>query len=220
VTDDNETTESGAEPFDHFAHQWSVVEIGERLFQWRDYTPIPLIVLVLFAAEPTVRTATLGTLLCIAGELIRIYSVAFIGSVSRTRNTTTTGGNLIRTGPFAHVRNPLYVGNFLITAGVAIFSGVTWLAILAVVAFAFQYYCIVKYEEKLLLEKFGHEYEQYMQAVPAWIPARLPPLEAVEWPESFSPALKSERRTLAAVALMLLALALLAGGGHHNQLLQ
>ncbi len=191
---------------------WSALDIGERLFEWRDYTPIPLIVIVLFAAEPTARSATLGTLLAVLGELVRIYSVSFIGSVSRTRNTSTTGGNLITNGPFGLVRNPLYVGNFLITLGIATFSGVSWLVALTIVLFSFQYYCIVKHEEKLLLARFGAEYEAYMQTVPAWVPARLPSLDQIEWPSTFSPALRSERRTLAAIALMLLALSLLASG--------
>lgn len=189
----------------------SFVGIGEKLFELRDYTPIPLIVIVLFAAEPSVRTATLGTLLAVMGELFRIYSVAFIGSVSRTRNTSSTGSALITSGPFSWVRNPLYVGNFFITFGMSVFSGVPWLMLLTVLAFAFQYYCIVKYEEKLLVERFGAEYQQYMQRVPAWLPSRLPSLAEVEWPETFSPALKSERRTLAAVALMLFALMIRSG---------
>jgi protein-S-isoprenylcysteine O-methyltransferase Ste14 len=193
---------------------WNFVDIGEKLFEWRDYTPIPLIVLVLFTADPSVRSATLGTLLVVLGELIRVYSVAFIGMVSRTRNTGTAGASLITTGPFAHVRNPLYVGNFCITLGMAAYSGVTWLVLLTIVLFAFQYYCIVKHEERLLIARFGREYEDYMQRVPAWVPTRMPKLETLEWPESFSKALRSERRTLAAIALMLLALALLSGVHH------
>jgi protein-S-isoprenylcysteine O-methyltransferase Ste14 len=188
-----------------------LVDIGEKLFQWRDYTPIPLIILLLFTAEPSVRSATLGTLLAVCGELIRLYSVAFIGSVSRTRNTSTTGGNLISTGPFGVVRNPLYVGNFFITLGVAVFSGQYWMILLTVLAFGFQYFCIVKYEEKLLLARFGREYDDYMHSVPAWVPASLPPLETMEWPTSFSMALRSERRTLTAILVILFALALLRG---------
>lgn len=200
----------------HSGHGNSFVDLGEKLFELRDYTPIPLIVLTLFVADPSVRSAVLGTLLAVFGELFRIYSVAFIGSVSRTRNTSTTGGNLITTGPFKYVRNPLYVGNFLITLGVAIFSGVTWVVLLTVAAFAFQYYCIVKYEEKLLISRFGREYEEYMQRVPAWFPSRLPALDQIEWPDTFSPALKSERRTLLAIAVMLLALTLLSGRNQFN----
>lgn len=192
---------------------WTAVDIGERLFEWRDYTPIPLIVLVLFANDPTVRTATLGTVLTVMGELIRIYSVAFIGSVSRTRNIeTAAGAALITSGPFSYVRNPLYVGNFLITLGLAVYSGVTWIVLLAIVLFAFQYYCIVKHEERLLIARFGRQYEDYMLAVPAWVPSRLPALESIEWPTSFSKALRSERRTLMAIVAMLVALSVLAGG--------
>ena len=187
-------------------------DIGEKLFQLRDFTPIPLILILLFAASPSVRSATIGMVLITFGELVRIYSVAFIGSVSRTRNLATTGGALVTTGPFAMVRNPLYVGNFFITFGVAVFGGVFWLIALTFLAFGFQYFCIVRFEERLLVQKFGREYEEYRNSVPAWIPAHLPSLDALPWPDTFSPALKSERRTLAAIGVMILALMIFGGG--------
>jgi protein-S-isoprenylcysteine O-methyltransferase Ste14 len=186
-----------------------VAEIGEKLFQWRDYTPIPLIIVLLFAARPNAASATVGTLIIVFGELIRIYSVAFIGSVSRTRNVATVGGGLITSGPFAVVRNPLYVGNFFICFGIAVFSGKPWLVVLTALLFGLQYYAIVRHEERLLVSRFGRDYEAYMGAVPAWVPASLPALESIEWPASFSPALRSERRTLTAIFAILLVLILL-----------
>ncbi len=188
----------------------SVVEMGEKLFQWRDYTPIPLIFLVLFTAEPTVRTATVGLITLIAGELFRIYAVAFIGSVSRTRNTSSAGAHLVTTGPFGWMRNPLYVGNFLITIGIAIFGGVWFVVVLGAAAFAFQYHCIVKYEEELLKKKFGDEYLAYMKSTHPWFPSKVPVLAEIEWPDTFTPALKSEKRTLSTISVMVLALVLLA----------
>lgn len=188
-----------------------VTSLGAKLFELRDYTPIPLILLLLVFAEPSARSATLGMLFVVLGELIRIYSVAFIGSVSRTRNTDSAGAALITTGPFAYVRNPLYVGNFCITFGIAWYGGIVWLVLLAAALFAFQYHCIVKYEESLLKSKFGQQYEDYLHTVPAWVPARWPGLESIEWPTSFSGALKSERRTLSAIAAMLLALMIFRG---------
>jgi protein-S-isoprenylcysteine O-methyltransferase Ste14 len=211
MTNDDVPTQTPSDD-DKGSKEWTFVDIGAKLFELRDYTPIPLVVLLLFAAEPSARSATLGTLLAVAGELLRIYAVAFIGSVSRTRNTSSAGANLITTGPFSWVRNPLYVGNFFITFGIAVFGGVPWLVLLTVLLFGFQYYCIVKFEEKLLIQKFGQPYEEYMQQVPAWVPSRMPTLESLEWPDTFTPALKSERRTLAAIAVMLTALALLSGG--------
>ena len=90
--------------------------LGETFFKYRDYTPIPLILIVLFVAKPSVFTATLGTIVLTFGELFRIYSVAFIGSISRTRKESL-GNQLITSGPFKWVRNPLYLGNFFIVFG-------------------------------------------------------------------------------------------------------
>lgn len=191
------------------ARGFSPLEMGEKLFQWRDFTPIPIIIILLFVSRPTAASATLGTLMIIFGEMIRVYSVAFIGSISRTRSSNT-GNNLIKEGPFAYVRNPLYVGNFFIAAGVAVFGGQLWLVFVTIAAFAFQYYCIVKYEESLLLQKFGDDFQQYMDSVPAWIPRKLPNIDQVQWPTSFSPALRSERRTLTAIVAIVAILLVLA----------
>lgn len=178
------------------------VEFGEQLFKLRDYTPIPLILLTLIVQSPTVLTATLGVLLVAFGELFRLYSVAFIGSISRTRGASL-GASLVTSGPFGVVRNPLYVANFLILLGFSVFSGRLWLLLLSVILFALQYGFIVAYEESKLSEKFGLEYEEYKKRVPAWFPASWPGLEALEWPISFSAALRSEKRTLTAIALVL-----------------
>jgi protein-S-isoprenylcysteine O-methyltransferase Ste14 len=185
--------------------------LGEKLFEWRDYTPIPLILIVLIFATPTSGSATLGTLVVVLGELIRLYSVAFIGAVSRTRNVATTGDRLVTHGPFGVVRNPLYVGNFLITIGFSFYSGELWIVGLAFLMFAFQYHAIVKFEERLLIARFGRDFDDYRQTVPAWLPRRLPSLSSMEWPDTFSPALYSERRTLLAIVVMLVALILVSG---------
>ncbi len=187
----------------------TTVKIGEWFFKSRDYTPIPLIILLLIFGEATALTATLGLLLITFGELFRIYSVAFIGTVSRTRSHST-GQRLITTGPFAYVRNPLYVGNFGITAGVAVFGGVTWIFVLTVLLFAIQYYYIVRFEEDLLLERFGEEYAEFMRTTPRWIPQHFPKLEAIEWPDNFSPSLKSEKRTLTTIFALVFLIAIRA----------
>ncbi len=185
------------------------IKIGSRLFRLRDYTPIPVIILVLFFASPGIASITTGMCLIFIGELIRLYSVAFIGSISRTRSHTT-GGQLITTGPFAFVRNPLYLGNFLITLGFSIYAGNLFLIVLIAAAFWGQYYFIIKFEEQILFEKFGAEYDEYRQNVPALLPIKLPRLSEIEWPTTFSPAIKSEKRTMTAIVAMLIAFILLS----------
>jgi protein-S-isoprenylcysteine O-methyltransferase Ste14 len=185
------------------------VELGEWFFKARDYTPIPLILLLLFLGDPSVKSATIGLLLIVIGELSRIYSVGFIGTVSRTRSQST-GQRLISEGPFAFVRNPLYLSNFMITLGFSVFGGKIWLIALTVLLFVIQYYFIVAYEENLLVSKFGEEYENYMLRVPRWIPERLPSLDSIVWPDTFTPALKSEKRTLTTIFSLIFLLALFA----------
>lgn len=181
--------------------------IGETFFKYRDYTPIPLIAIALIITKPSVLTATIGTIVLMFGELFRIYSVAFIGSISRTRKESL-GNQLITSGPFKWVRNPLYLGNFLIVMGLAIYTGVLWFCVLTASMFYFQYYYIVEYEEGLLEKKFGQEYVAYKATVPAWFPKALPKLNELEWPNSFTKSLKSEKRTLSAIVAMLVLLIL------------
>ena len=87
--------------------------------------------------------------------------------------------------------------------GVAIYSAVLWPAVLTAVSFSWQYYWIVRYEESLLNQKFGEEYSRYKEQVPAWIPKALPRISELSWPDSFSYALISEKRTLTAIGAML-----------------
>ena len=182
-------------------------KLGKTFFKFRDYTPIPLICMMPFVLNPTVTSACLGTFLICFGEIFRIYSVSFIGAVSRSRKNNT-GGSLITEGPFAFVRNPLYVGNFFIVFGLCLFIHSLWFAGLSVFLFAFQYYHIVLYEEKILEDSYGEEYINYKKRVNTWFPRKLPRLNQLDSPKNLGAALKSERRTffaiLACLTLLLL----------------
>jgi protein-S-isoprenylcysteine O-methyltransferase Ste14 len=189
------------------APNWTMEELGNTLFKYRDYTPIALLIFLFIICSPTVGSAVLGMLLIMLGELIRMVSVGFIGSISRTRNDST-GARLVTTGPYGIVRNPLYVGNFFITLGVTIFGGPLWFVILTMILFAIQYWAIITYEESLLEEKFGDDFRRYREQVPAFFPRSLS--EPVDWNFNYPiPAiLKSEKRTLTAVAFVIFVLVL------------
>ena len=178
-------------------------KIGERFFKMRDYTPVPFIILLLFIAKPSVFSATLGVFSILLGECIRIYSVSFIGTVSRTRNDHT-GNNLITSGPFAIVRNPLYLGNFFITMGIACYSGQAWFFLLMLALFFLQYYFIISYEEGILERDYGSTYVDYKGSVPSFFPNKKLSLAHLELPKNLSMALKSEKRTLTAIILVLM----------------
>ena len=85
-----------------------------------------------------------------AGEAVRLWAVHHIGAISRTRSDRL--GPLIDSGPFAHVRNPLYLGNILLWLGFALSAHLLWLAPIVVMLLAFEYHAIVRWEETLLAD--------------------------------------------------------------------
>lgn len=76
---------------------------------------------------------------------------------------------VIREGVFGIVRHPIYLSEILLYLGLLMLSISLAAAVIWVIAIVFLYY-ISRYEEKLLLARFGAEYEHYMRDVPMWIP--------------------------------------------------
>ncbi|MBT4290223.1 MAG: isoprenylcysteine carboxylmethyltransferase family protein [Deltaproteobacteria bacterium] len=151
----------------------------------------------------SINTLIIGSCCILLGELIRIYGVAYIGGVSRTR-TFSTGQNLITGGPFSHVRNPLYIGNLFLSGGLAIFANVGLYFNLIFFAFFFiQYIPVIHWEENNLREIFGKTFDDYTQKVPRWIPSLFSKIEDQEIVTGeYKTALKSERNTLTSAIVL------------------
>ena len=117
---------------------------------------------------------------------------------------------MVVAGPYARVRNPLYVGNLLLYTGIGIMANalVPWLVIVALVYFSLQYALIVSLEEEFLETEFGADYLEYKRNVPRFLPRLTPfahPAQEHQLP-NWREALRSERRTLQAIGIVLLIL--------------
>ena len=145
------------------------MDIRQLFFKLRSYTPIPLLVLLIYTANPALTPFIWGLVFMSIGEMIRLWAVAHAGGATRTRNVGAP--LLVTSGPFAHTRNPLYIANTLIYIGVVFLAGGKPLWIIVALAFsALQYKLIVSLEEETLSNLFGFEYEFYRHNVPGWIP--------------------------------------------------
>ena len=140
-----------------------------------------------------------GLTLVAAGEALRLWSVHHIGAISRTRSDRL--GPLVAAGPFALVRNPLYIGNIALWAGFSVTAGLLWLAPVVVLLLACEYHAIVRWEETLLETRLGDSYRQYAARVHRWLPSWIGPARS-ESAGTFSwrQTLFSERGTLIAIA--------------------
>lgn len=177
------------------------------MFKYRGYTPIPFLIAMVVFARPSITSLCVGFAAVLIGEAIRFWGVSIAGS--ETRTTGRVGGTyLITTGPFAFVRNPLYVGNILLYGGVGIMSMALfpWLLIVAIVWFVMQYTLIVLQEEEYLAERFGEAYATYRRHVHRFLPRFTPYRDASPAPKhvNFAEGLASERRTLQAIGLVIL----------------
>ena len=121
--------------------------LASKIFQYRSYTPIPFILIMFLYENANIWSLIGGFIIAAAGELIRLWGVSWAGS--ETRTTGEVGGTyLIISGPFAHVRNPLYIGNILIYTGLGImsFALFPFLQLAGFLFFYFQYYLIYLHE--------------------------------------------------------------------------
>lgn len=120
--------------------------------------------LVIFA-KPSLSGIVIGLILIIAGESIRLWAA---GHLEKNETLTVTG-------PYAYVKNPLYIGTILITGGFCILADNIYLLAAATFAFCFHYIPYKKRVEGDRLKKiFGNQFDDYDQKVPEYIPRCTP----------------------------------------------
>ena len=150
----------------------TTTRLGGWLFRHRTSLPLPaalaILTLRIGEAPPSALLAGMGVAVTMAGELIRLWGVHHIGAISRTRSERL--GPLIASGPFARLRNPLYVGNIALWVGFALTARLVWLAPVILVLLALEYHAIVRWEETLLESRLGQAYRDYAARVPRWVP--------------------------------------------------
>lgn len=147
-------------------------ELARRLRFYRRWLPVPiaLALLLIFRPEmsgslPVDRLITsVGFLLCATGQLLRLWSWG---------SNAEVGASGVRDrGPYALMRHPLYVGNFLIAAGVAVVYNNPAAYFLLVLPFAITYTVIARNEERYITETFPADYRRYLgRSLPRFLPS-------------------------------------------------
>jgi protein-S-isoprenylcysteine O-methyltransferase Ste14 len=120
--------------------------------------------LVVILARPRAGSVAAGMALAVLGEGLRIWASGHIEKTARL----ATGG------PYAHTRNPLYVGSALLALGVAVASASPFVVLAVAVYFAALYPAVIREESAFLAARFPEEYAAWAREVPAFLP-RLSP---------------------------------------------
>jgi protein-S-isoprenylcysteine O-methyltransferase Ste14 len=120
-------------------------------------------ILYLIFARPTLLGLIVGGAIALAGVLVRAWASGHI----------TKNEKLATTGPYAHTRNPLYFGSFLIAAGFAVAAH--WSLLLLVIGFfALIYAPTMERERANIRERFPEAYDEYSRNVPHFVPRPTP----------------------------------------------
>jgi len=77
---------------------------------------------------------------------------------------------VVAAGPYRFVRNPMYLGGFLILCGFGLVERSGAILIFAALWLLVVHLAVVGLEEPDLRRKFGAGYEEYRRAVPRWLP--------------------------------------------------
>lgn len=152
------------------------------------------VVLVIFA-DPTRPSFTIGLILVGLGETIRVWAAGYL-----RKNQV-----LVTNGPYGHVKNPLYMGTMLITAGFCIMANNIYLLTLAFFTFILYYIPHKKRVERNRLKRvFGESFVAYDLEVDDYMP-RLRPYEKGEGKWRFEHVIEnSEEGIVALVAIGIL----------------
>jgi len=149
----------------------------QRSFKLRFAVIYPFGLFVMFFCFITEASLKAGIGYIIAGALIRLWSNGY--AIKNDKLTTS--------GPYAFVRNPLYLGTFLIAIGfvIALRSNppvLEWIAGgIFIFALCFAYYRTINAEQGMLQQKFKDAYSDYCKRVPAMIPCLVPYSKGEKW---------------------------------------
>ncbi len=122
-----------------------------------------LVAVCAYFARPDTGTVSVGLALAVLGQVFRIYAAGYIFKNKQ----------LATTGPYALVRHPLYLGNFIILIGFTIASANLYVVAGVVVFFLIWYPAAIAYEDSKLENIFGDEWRAWSGNIRAIIPGRV-----------------------------------------------
>lgn len=100
--------------------------------------------------------------------IFRVWAAGFIGNTARAGQTHAEV--LVTAGPYAYLRNPMYLSALLLGILFGVMSGLWYSILIWLAAYAFVYSQVIPYEEEFLRKEFGREYQEYCRRVPRLMP--------------------------------------------------
>jgi protein-S-isoprenylcysteine O-methyltransferase Ste14 len=153
----------------------SLVRIGRSMFTHRLELGLVVTAIAVPFVRPTIaekpsehRLKAVGLGLLLLGLGLRVWAAGFAGR--HTRSSKIEGSKLATTGPYAHVRNPIYLGSVILGYGIVLLIGDRRFLVPCTLTFLALYFGLIPAEEEFLSQKFQKEYQAYRLRVPRFLP--------------------------------------------------
>lgn len=155
---------------------------GTTLFRYRGQIPMVLFIIAIpviyytdysqFATDFIISAKVFSIIVCALGLAIRIYTIGTADYFTSGRNREEqVADSLNTTGIYSIVRHPLYLGNYLMWAGVIMYTMNLSFFIIVSLLFWIYYERIMFTEERFLERKFGEDFNKWAAKTPAFLPA-------------------------------------------------
>ena len=113
----------------------------------------------------------LGFLVAATGQALRVAVIGFAYIQRGGAKRQMSAPKLVCEGFYAHCRNPMYAGDFLLFIGLSLIANAVAGYLIVLPAVTFVLLAIVSAEERYLAERFGAEYDAYCRRVNRFIPS-------------------------------------------------
>ncbi len=186
---------------------------GNWLFRWRSYLPLVVVGIFILALRDyeypghSEKLDHFWEVLCLIisflGLGIRIFTIGYTPKGTSGRNTKKQVANTLNViGIYSVVRNPLYLGNFFMGLGIALFAYLWWLTLIYILVFLLYYERIIFAEETYLRNKFGREFLDWANKTPVFFP-KLGQYQKASLPFSLKNVLRREYNSFFAVIVVM-----------------
>jgi protein-S-isoprenylcysteine O-methyltransferase Ste14 len=111
----------------------------------------------------------LGIALQITGIAVLLMSYGSMAAARTTIDPSEHSSKVVTSGLYAYSRNPIYLGWFLLIAGIGFRNASVLVLVVAVTMVILLYRAVIVEEEAYLEKRFGEEYLRYKKSVRRWL---------------------------------------------------
>ena len=201
--------------------QQALIPVGKIVFANRLLLGLFVVAIAAFFVRPAYSGSAeeyivkgISFILVIAGVILRAWAAGCAGNHTRTSNIEA--GKLATNGPYAFVRNPIYLGSIVLGVGMVGIVGDWRLSPLCFGTFAALYFVIIPAEEEFLQREYPLEYKVYCRNVRKLLPRFTPWAGADRTPFAWQPALREWQTVIILISILafLFGVAFLRGAEH------